>query len=254
MPRQTTIAILFLSLNAAAPAAAQTAMVGGAFGQTVRVVVTADAMPAGMGCAALTQILTRDRVPAAEELVRLRPGESNFVEVNLSSLVGGVRRRVELLPAVKVLEGQCTAAVEIYENITGRTMAYVPGLLLPASGAPLSAIGVSLGQILRLSAASDFDPQPDPPGCRGVLAFADAGGNPVGPSRSIDLEAGASSFIDLDPSLLLPASGDPMRVRRFVRPQLLLPASGGGDTRGCHVSVQLFDRLTGWTSVALSAR
>ncbi len=161
---------------------------------------------------------------------------------------------MELLPAVKGLQGRCTAAGEIHETIAGRTLAYMPGLLLPASDAPLAGLGVSLGQIVRLGVVRDWDPQPDPPGCRAVLAFADVDGIPVGPSRAVDLEPGGSTFLDLDPNLLLPASGDPMRVRRFVRPQLLLPASGGGETRGCRVSVQIVDRLTGWTAVAMTPR
>lgn len=218
----------------------------------MRVVLTGD--PAGVGCSALVEIRTRDQVPAAQERVTLRPGESSFVEVNLSALVGGLRRRVELLPAVKVFEGHCSAAVELSENFTGRTLAYMPGLLLPASGAPLSAMSLPPGQILRLGAIREWDPQPDPPACRAVLGFADADGNPVGPARRIDLEPGESSVVDLDPNLLLPASGDPLRVRRFVRPQLLLPASEDGDARGCHVSVQVIERLTGWTAVAVIPR
>jgi hypothetical protein len=79
-----------------------------------------------------------------------------------------------------------------------------------------------------------------------VIGFADAAGRPVGASRAVNLQPGGSSFVDLDPTLLLPASGDPLRVRRFVRPRLLLPAAGG-DEAGCITSVQLIDRLTGWT-------
>lgn len=255
MSRYMTVGTAILILGATAPALARQTMVGAAAGQTIRLVVTAgEPQGIGAGCVAVAQILTRGQVPAAEARFDLRAGESRFVEVNVGRMAGESRRRVELLPAVKVLAGSCSAAVEVHENITGRTLAYLPGLLLPASGAPTAGMGVALSQILRFGVIRGFDPQPDPPGCRAVLAFADAHGNPVGPSRAVDLEPGGSAFLDLDPNLLLPASGDPMRVRRFVRPQLLLPASGDGETRGCRASVQLYDRLTGWTGVAVAVR
>lgn len=253
-----TLLLFATSVTLVPPVTAQMAesaggstMVGGGMGQTLRVVLTASD-PSGAHCSALTEIATREGRVVARELVSLRPGESRFVQVDFGAVNRG--RRVELLPAVKTIDGRCTAAVEIYENISGRTLAYMPGLLLPASDAPLAGIGVSLMQMVRLGVIREFDPQPDPPACRGVMAFADADGVPVGPSRPIDLEPGGTSILDLDPNLLLPAVSEPLRMRRFVRPQLLLPASGGGDTRGCQISVQLIDRLTGWTTVAVMAR
>jgi hypothetical protein len=205
--------------------------------------------------------MTRELLPAAEQQVTLRPGESTFVEVNLNGIPGSLRRRVELLPAVRVREGTCFAAVEVYENISGRTLAHTPGLLLPAQpGLLLPAVreftptGVSTAQILRLAVIHGFDPQPEPPGCTVTLGFADASGQPVGPSRSVDLRPGESSVLDLDPALLLPASGEPLRTRRFVRPRLLLPASGGGAISGCTASVQIYDRVTGWTMAAYTVQ
>ena len=263
MQRRAIYAVLTVALGLATPAAAQLPMVGGTYGQTVRLVITTgDPIPTEGGCSALIRLLTRDLLPAAERRVALRPGESAFVEVNLNTIPGSVRRRVELLPAVSVAEGECVAAAEVYENITGRTMAHTPGLLLPAQPGlllpavrePLTPTGAALSQILRLGVIRGFDPQPDPPGCSVVIGFADADGAAVGPSRAVDLQPGESAVLDLDPSLLLPASGEPLRARRFVRPQLLLPASGGGDMSGCLASVQVYDRLTGWTTAVYAAR
>jgi len=254
--RRATIATFCVALGLAAPASAQLPMVGGTYGQTIRLLITAgDPAAAGGGCSALVRLLTRELLPAAEQRVSLRAGESTFVDVDLSTLPGSARRRVELLPAVSVFEGTCTAAIEVYENVTGRTMAHTPGLLLPAQEGlllpavrgPLAPTGVSRSQILRVGVIRGFDPQPDPPGCAVVIGFADADGTAVGPSRAVDLRPGESAVVDLDPALLLPAAGDPLRTRRFVRPRLLLPAAGGGDASGCTASVQIYDRVTGWT-------
>ncbi len=96
-----------------------------------------------------------------------------------------------------------------------------------------------------------FDPQPDPPKCAATLAFADFHGNPVGPTKTINLAAGSFAVVDLDPGLL-PASGDP-HERRYGQPRLSLPAVGG-DPCGCSVSVQVCDRVTGWTTSIFHAQ
>jgi hypothetical protein len=250
----TTCACLLVGVST--QAAAQSLLVGGGYGQTARLVITAgDPIPTESGCAATARILTRLLLPAAERTLDLRPGQAGFVEVNLNALTGTPRRRVELLPAVTVLAGRCAASIEIFDNATGRTAASAPVLLLPASGA-LPAIGPAVGQIVRVGVIRGFDPQPEPPApaCTGVIAFTDADGNRVGPSRAIDLPPGGSAVLDLDAGLLLPAAGESHRLRRFVQPKLLLPASGGGDTSGCTASVQLIDRLTGLTTHAYSSR
>lgn len=212
----------------------------------MRVVIAAGA---SSSCSALVRLIGEDRLPAAEKSFDLRPGQLGFVEVNLNRLTDRLRKRVELLPAVQVRSGRCTAAAEVVENFTGRIMAYQPGLLLPASGRIPAPIGVAVSQFVRLGAARGFEPQPDPPKCAATLVFADGNGNPVGTPKTIDLAVGSFEVVDLDADLLLPAAGDPL-VRRYVQPRLLLPAAGGGDTRRCALSMQVFDRVTGWTNVA----
>lgn len=257
MKHTPTFALLVMALWPMERAVAQLPILGGAYGQTLRFVIAAgDPIPTESGgCSALVRLISRDLLPAAERRFDLRAGQSAFLEVNLNSLTDRFRRRADLLPAVSEVRGSCYAATEVYENFTGRTTAYLhfgklpsAGELLPAK--PLTPVDASTGQFIRLGAARGFDPQPDPPHCRVMLGFADAAGNAVGPAKSIDLAAGGFDFVDLDPGLLLPASGAPLRFQRFVRPRLLLPASGGGDARGCAVSVQIYDQLTGWTNAA----
>lgn len=264
MQFRTVMTLIGLALGSTGLAAAQLPMVGGSYGQTMRLVVSAWGDPhvtgdAGTGCAALARIASRDLLPASEKSLRLIRGASGFVDVNLNPLAGRPGRRVELLPVVQVQDGACSVAVEVYENFTGRTVAYMPlGVFRPEpavrrTGA-LTPAGGTAGQILRLAVVRDFDPQPDPPKCAAVLGFADENGNAVGPTKAVNLAAGGSDFVDLDFGLLLPAVSTAFRTHRFVRPRLLLPAAGGGETGGCAASVQIFERLSGWTTVAYAGQ
>ena len=79
--------------------------------------------------------------------------------------------------------------------------------------APLGLVGMTEGQLLRISVASikGFDPQPDPPGCRLKVGFVDPDGSTIGDPHIVDLRPGASvSFEHL-------AIGDPS-IREYVRP------------------------------------
>ena len=79
--------------------------------------------------------------------------------------------------------------------------------------APLGLVGMTEGQILRISVAyvKGFDPQPDPPGCQLEVGFADQDGNAVGDPHIFELRPGASRSFDHV------AIGDP-GIRRYVRP------------------------------------
>jgi len=79
--------------------------------------------------------------------------------------------------------------------------------------APLGLVGMTEGQILRLSVASvhGFDPQPDPPGCEFRVGFADAQGAIIGDPIRFQLRPGASRSFDHV------AIGDP-GIREYVRP------------------------------------
>ena len=82
--------------------------------------------------------------------------------------------------------------------------------------APLGLVGMTEGQILRLSVAyvKGFDPQPDPPRCQLEVGFADPDGNTIGDPSIFELRPGASRSFDHV------AIGDP-NVRQYVRPVAL---------------------------------
>jgi hypothetical protein len=79
--------------------------------------------------------------------------------------------------------------------------------------APLGLVGLTEGQVLRVSVAyvTGFDPQPDPPGCTLKVGFADADGNAVGDPNIFELAPGGSDSLDHL------AIGDP-HIRDYVRP------------------------------------
>jgi hypothetical protein len=231
------------------------APVGGAFGQTVRVTVAA---PDGVRCALSAGLL----LPAQPQPVEAReldlgPGQTGVVDVNVTRLAGRPGRRVELLPYFELRGGQCIVSSEVFEQVTGRTLALSKGVLVgfdpqpeppsPAlEGLLLPAVSIGSGQFVRLGVARGFDPQPEPPAdplhCTVVLAFADARGVVIGSPLAVDLAEGGVASLDFNP---------PPGLRRLVQPRLL-PASGGGDARGCVASVQLVDTLTGWTTAVSS--
>jgi len=101
--------------------------------------------------------------------------------------------------------------------------------------APLGLVGMTEGQLLRVSIASvkGFDPQPDPPGCTLRVGFADPGGRAIGDPHIVELRPGGSaSFEHL-------AIGDPS-IRQYVRPVV----SDVSDRKGCPavVGAELLDR------------
>jgi hypothetical protein len=81
--------------------------------------------------------------------------------------------------------------------------------------APLGLVGLTEGQMLRISVANvigAFDPQPDPPGvCSLQVGFVDPEGTAIGDPNVFELRAGLARSFDFV------ATGDGS-VRHYVRP------------------------------------
>jgi hypothetical protein len=221
--------------------------VGGSYGQTIKLIVAASS---SSRCSALAKLSNGELLPAApEQSFDLAPKQVGVLTFNLNKLADKSGQRVDVLPNVQVRGGTCRAAIAIIDNTTGRTTTSFLGRVSEVmkedqAAAPVAA---AVGQIIRLGVARGFDPQPEPPRCAATLGFEDRRGNPVGDRRTVNLAPGGMAFVDLNPGLLLPASGDPHE--RIAQPRLLLPASGG-DLRGCRISVQVYDAVTGWTDAS----
>jgi hypothetical protein len=245
--RLHTMTFLALACGATQAAELPLPMIGGSYGQTVKLIVAAGG---SSRCSALSKLTYGDLLPATpERVLELPPKQTASLEVNLNRLAGRVGQRVEILPYVQVRGGECHASVEVVDNFTARTVS----LLTPGSEVmkedqaanSMSPVSTGAGQFVRLGVARGFDPQPDPPHCSVILAFEDAEGRTIGQAMPVTLSPGRHAFLDLNPPPGLSL------YQRVVQPKLLLPASGG-DTRGCRVSVQIYDALTGWTQASYS--
>jgi hypothetical protein len=89
-----------------------------------------------------------------------------------------------------------------------------PAIIIHWKPAPLGLVGMSEGQVLRISVANvvGFDPQPDPPGvCTLEVGFVDAENRAYGNPDTFELRPGAARSFDHV------AIGDGS-VRQYVRP------------------------------------
>ncbi len=274
MQRYTRITLLVLAgsfvLGAAAPSDPSFGIIGGSFGQTMRVVLSA--LPPDP-CSATVGFHTSDSAPPVpDRTFNLTGGQTAFADVDLSKLTGRFGVRVELRPVVHVLGGSCAAAVEVFEVFTGRTTIYqfpppcraavdsnlpppcipppcrvlVDSLLAPPCIPGFAPVGVAPAQVLRLAVARDEGAVPPP--CRGALSFADAQGNPIGGSQAFDLAPGQIAFLDINPSRLGTAFAP---GRTTLQPRLSAGLStnlGGTGMEGCRASIQVYDQFLGWST------
>src|SRR5436190_11499769 len=118
-----TLAAFASILGAANPPDPDFAPLGGSFGQTMRVLVSA--LPPDP-CVVMVGLHPSEQSPPdPDRTFTLAPGQSGFFDVELNRLAPRFGVRVELRPVVRVLGGKCSAAAEVFENFTFRTTAYV---------------------------------------------------------------------------------------------------------------------------------
>jgi len=243
-------------------------ILGGSFGQMMR--VTVSAVPPDP-CRVVVQFHTNlTSPPDADRVLDLAPGQVGAADLDLSRLAPRFGARVEIQPIVHVLAGRCSAAAETFEVFTRRTTAYLrlfTGLSAPPDpdSAPpdpeqappdpeFAAITPALGQIAQLGITSPPEPEnvntlpPDP--CRGTLMFLDAAGQTVGNATPFDLSPGQFAFASVDPRSSLGSVAPSPRT--ILQPRVV--ADSPGSLAGCHASVQVFDALTGWTTQVVGGR
>jgi hypothetical protein len=129
--------------------------------------------------------------------VELQAGQSASLTLNGNSLTSVAGQRVEVQPVVtptvvigtSVVVNQCSASVEIYDNVLGLSSVAVPG----AAGYPPSPnfgmIGVTALQTVQLNVVA-FPPTP----CVGELSFLNAQGARVGNALNVQL-SNTSAFL-----------------------------------------------------------
>ncbi len=111
-------------------------------------------------------------------------------------------------------------------------------------------IGIAPSQTLRLSIIA-YKPQPVPPYdpfCIAQLGFATSSGEPVGPTKTVNLRAGEGDSLDLNGSTLIwPPT--PLLERIEVLPVVTLLPSPGGGAPSCLANAEIVDTFSGFSLV-----
>jgi hypothetical protein len=124
-------------------------------------------------------------------------------------------------------------------------VAHAQGGASPALAAPpnFSLVGLALNQSLRINVvAPTVQPGFPPNPCSAALSFLDATGNPVGPTRSLNLNAGQSASLDLNGNALPQRFGQRAEVRPIA---ITYPPSP------CIVSAEVFDNFTAFSTLVV---
>ena len=123
--------------------------------------------------------------------------------------------------------------------VPGQGLPVCPAAIGPALFAP---VGLASTQTVRLTVAGNATGT-----CSATLGFGDAGGNPVGGSKSVILVAGQSDFLDLAGSAL-PAGS----AHREVQPLVSIDPSSG--PLACQPNVEIFATASAVTAVSVSSQ
>ena len=253
--------------GATTPPDPQFAPIGGSYGQTARILVSA--IPPDPCSVAVGFRTGEASPPDPDRTFNLAPGQTAAYDLNLNRLTGRFGVRIELRPRVVILAGRCSASVQVFEVFSGRTTAAMrlftgaatppdPSTnLIPPPDPQFAPLGAVSGQLVRLGVGrgEGFNTLPPDP-CRGVLAFLDMQGNIVGPSRTVDLAPGQMAFLDFNPSSLSAATFA-SAARVTVRPHLFVPPPTNladtllGNIAGCQASAQVYETSTGWSMSAI---
>jgi hypothetical protein len=231
-------------------------MVGIGFGQTFQLdVITFN--PCGLQLA----ILDSNGVTAATSSAP--PSDTfsikfNSIKINYTKQVPNFPQRKQFhatVGAQPTTAGPCQAqaTVEVFDDLTRADWVLTPGLIPPGPqqippGPPnipifLGPVALTFEQTARLNVVA-HPPSP----CIGTLSFTDTSGNPVGSPTPVNLGANQATFVDL-PGF---QAGTALNTSRPEVIGVFTPsASTTTPPSVCIPSVEVFDRITGYTRVLI---
>jgi hypothetical protein len=215
-------------------------MVGIGFGQTLQLNVVSF-NPCGLQLA----ILDSTGTPVKQFV----PGNPTFGSITFNHAVSAFPQRVELHgvvmltpPPTTTSPCQAQATVEVFDDLTRTDWVVTPGLVPPGPATMpifLGPVGLVFEQTARLNVVA-HPPHP----CIGTLGFTDTSGNPIGSPTPVNLQPNQATFIDLPGFQAGTAlnSSHPEVIGVFTPSVTAAPGV-------CIPSVEVFDRITGYTRV-----
>jgi hypothetical protein len=219
------------------PTAVEFPMIGVSFNQTFQLNVVS-VNP----CEVQLTILDSDGTTLRKLIGRLR-----YQSISITNQVSAFPLRKELQAIVSlqpITTSPCgaQATVEVFDNFTKTAWMVAPGLVPP--GPPvmpiyLGPVGLTFEQTARLNVVAH---PPNP--CFGSIGFIDPSGRAINEPVPVSLMAGQATFLDLTG----PAAGTSLGSERpeVIGVFVSSPTTAPGV---CIPSVEIFDRVTGWTRV-----
>jgi hypothetical protein len=163
--------------------------------------------------------------------------------VEFAPLRAEIRPQITLTPpAGSTIACRAQATAEVFDHLTRKDRVVTPGLIPPGPATMpifLGPVGLVFEETARLSVVA-YPPNP----CTGTLGFTDRSRNPVGSPMAVSLMPNQATFVDL-PGV---EAGTALNSRRPEVIGVFTPAATTAPG-ACIASVEVFDRLTGYTRV-----
>ncbi len=215
--------------------------------QTIRLTVVDGPVwvPPGVAVEGLLGFANEQGITVGPTLpVTLAPGQTVSLDLDLSTMISSgrteVRPFVTVPPgAVNLPGGNLEASVEVFETANGIGSVFGRGAHSIPSAPMFVPQGVPYGQSMRMTAVAP----PDNP-CDAVLSFTDPNGNPVGPTKTVQLAPGNMTTLDFNANTLTGQSGQ----RIEIQPMVALISLPGGVASACQASVEVYDQHSGRTA------
>jgi hypothetical protein len=179
--------------------------------------------------------------------VTVAPGQTATLDLDVSTVISS--GRTELRPVVTAppagppgTGGALQASFEVFETANGVGSVFGRGVTTIHAAPVFVPQGVPYGQNIRITALA-----PPDSACVALLSFEDSNGNPVGPTRNVNLQPGNMTSLDFNANSLSGQAGQRVEIQPFVT---LHNTAGGatGPASACEAAVEVYDQHTGQTS------
>lgn len=127
---------------------------------------------------------------------------------------------------------------EVFDAATGFGRVIFPGDTEFAANPTFAFQGLALRETMQIIVSAFPNT-----GCSATLGFADIAGNPVGPTKQVNLQPGQTDSLELHADTLDLAPGQIKELQPLVTP--LVSAAGVPSSSACQATTEVIDTLTG---------